>query len=142
MHAGPIEAVLMQSPRWEPATGIRKSDGRKESTDRAIESRARLSPWRFERRRLENRQTYNADNEKTKSLTSFLDVGFRRAASAGGFVTPDRLGRVGCITVDATAKGWAAGIAGSLNLLRRPQIRLGELDTFFGTGNLALMSFR
>jgi hypothetical protein len=78
---------------------------------------------------------------KHSSSASFLNGSFRRAASASALAVPERWCRVPYAGLVATASCRAACFPGGLNLFWSPQVRLGELHTLFGTGNLSLMSF-
>lgn len=79
--------------------------------------------------------------EHSVSMTSFLPVSFRRAASAAGLATPKC--RRGLAHIDiAVPHVRAACFPGGLDLFRRPQVGLGELHMLFCASNLALVPFR
>jgi hypothetical protein len=72
---------------------------------------------------------------------SFLTVSFRRAASTARLVAPERRRGLAGTGVAAAAHVRTAHFPGGLNLFRRPQVGLRQLNSFLCAGNLALMPF-
>ena len=87
-----------------------------------------------------NRFAVRTSHGKHSLLVSFLTVGFRRAAGTL-YVAPHYGRRRSQILIGAaTTPSGAAGFARSLDLFRRPEVRLGELYPLSFAGNLTLVS--
>src|ERR1700679_1353727 len=108
----------------ELANGTEKNDGRKASSDMAIESsewlvRRRSAPLRFSNRRSGN----GGSVQKTPLGARLCGAASRRGGGVAEALAGDR-----DLRLVASGRIMPTGIARRFDLLRRPQVRLGEFD--------------
>ena len=84
----------------------------------------------------------NTPYSSSFSPPAHLAVRFCGASSIGGEVMLERSPGGGDLRLVATAAIGTARFPGCFDLFRRPDVRLGKFNVFFGAGNLALVPLR